>query len=117
MSEKVGGGAGSEESECAEDVLMVRLNLKTNGGVVLNPSGLNVEYFEASVMRGVWGMLHGKVGVLRNGETKAWRGKLRPRKWRRWGWEFWLCQCRWHASKESSLQDGQGHSRDEFEWR
>ena len=66
VGKEVKGGAGSEESECAEDVLMVRLNLKTNGGVVLNPSGLNVEYFEAGVMRGVGGMLHGKVGVLRN---------------------------------------------------
>ena len=49
VGEEVEGGAGSQESECAEDVLMVRLNLKTNGGVVLNPSGLNVEYFEVGV--------------------------------------------------------------------
>ena len=51
VGEEVKGGAGSEESECAEDVLLVRLNLKTNSGVVLNPSGLNVEYFEVGVMR------------------------------------------------------------------
>ena len=35
---------------------------------------LNVKYFDSGVMRGVGGMLHGEVSVLRYGETKAWRG-------------------------------------------
>ena len=96
---------------------MMRANLKANSGIVLYPSGLNVEYFEAGVMRGIGGMLRGEIGSLRDGETKARRWELRSRKWRRWGWEFWLCQRRWHASKESGFEDEQGHSGDEFEWR
>ena len=35
-----------------EDVLTVRANLKADSGIVLYPSGLNVEYFEAGVMGG-----------------------------------------------------------------
>ena len=64
--EEIKGGAGGVESESANDVTVVGLNLKKDGGVVLNPNGLYVEYFEASVVRGVGGMLHGKVSVLRN---------------------------------------------------
>ena len=84
---------------------MVRANLKANSGIVLYPSGLNVEYFEAGVMRGIGGRLRGKIVDLRDGETTSWRGELWAGKRRRWRWGFGLCQCRWHASKESSLED------------
>ena len=66
MSVKIKGGAGGVESESADDVTVVGLNLKEDGGVVLNPSGLYVEDLETSVVRGVGRMLNGKVNVLRN---------------------------------------------------
>ena len=84
---------------------MVRANLKANSGIVLYPSGLNVEYFEAGVMRGIGGMLRGKIGDLRDGETKSWRGELWAGNRWRWRWGFGLSRCRWHASKESGPKD------------
>ena len=83
----------------------MRANLKTNGGIVLYPGGLNVAYFEAGVMRGIGGMLRGKIGDLRDGETKSWRGKLWAGKRWKWRREFGVNQIWWHTSKEMAPYD------------
>ena len=66
VGEKIKGRAGGVESESANDVTVVGLNLKEDGGVVLNPSGLYVEYLEIGMVRGVGRIFYGKVHVLRN---------------------------------------------------
>ena len=51
---------------------MVRASLKAYCGIVLNPGGLNVEYFETGVVRGVRRMLRGKTDDVRDRVPKSW---------------------------------------------
>ena len=51
VGEKIKGGARGVESKSINNVTVVGLNLKEDGGVVLNPCGLYVEYLEIGVVR------------------------------------------------------------------
>ena len=51
---------------------MVGVDLKTYRGIVLNPGGMNVEDFEASVVRRVGGLLCIGADDMRDWLTKSW---------------------------------------------
>ena len=51
---------------------MVGVDLKTYRGIVLNPGGMDVGYFEAGVVRGIGRLLCTGTDDLRDRVTKSW---------------------------------------------
>ena len=48
------------------------VDLKTYRGIVLNPGGVNVEYFETGVVRGIRRLLYSGTDDVRDRVTKSW---------------------------------------------
>ena len=51
---------------------MVGVDLKTYRGIVLNPGGMNVEYFETGVAKGIGRLLCTGTDDVRDRVTKSW---------------------------------------------